>query len=330
MARTPLRWGIVSTANIGRTVIPSIQASRNGDVVAVASRDSETARAFASELSIPVHYGSYEALLEADDIDAVYIPLPNSLHREWSIRFMGAGKHVLCEKPLALSAAECAEMEAAATAESVVLMEAFMYRFHPRTEKVIALVRNNTIGPLRSLTATFTFALTRAGDIRREPALGGGSLMDVGCYCVNVARTLADAEPVEVQAMASWSDTGVDDQVAAALRFESGLIAQLECAITLPRRQQYQAAGPGGYLAVASGFRPYGSESEIQVYTEGAEPSLHHFPADDEYRLMVEHFADCVLTGTKARYPVSEATGNMRVIEALYRAARSGKAEPVG
>jgi predicted dehydrogenase len=330
MERASVRWGIVSTANIGRAVIPALHAASHAEVVAVASRDGERARAFADELSIPTAYSAYEALLEADNIDAVYIPLPNSLHRDWAIRFAEAGKHVLCEKPLALDAAECAEMSAAAAANGVCLMEAFMYRFHPRTEKVIDLVRNGVIGPLQSLTASFTFPLSRAGDIRNQPELGGGALMDVGCYCVNVARTLANAEPIEVQATANWSNTGVDDQMAGTLRFDSGLLAQLECALTLPRRQHYEAAGRDGYLQVASAFRPDGDDTDIVVYdSEGNEPEVHRIANNDEYRLMVEHFTHCVVTGTDPRYPVAEAAANMRVIEALYRAARSGKSERV-
>lgn len=329
MASSPVRWGILSTANIGRAVIPAAQAARNADVVAVASRDHERAREFASELSIPIALSSYEALLEADNVDAVYIPLPNSMHREWSIRAAEAGKHVLCEKPLALNADECAEMAEAAAENGVLLMEAFMYRFHPRTEKVIELVQSGAIGPLHSLTGSFTFPLARAEDIRLQPELGGGSLMDVGCYCVSAARTLAKTEPAEVQAAATWSDTGVDQQMAGTLRFENGLLAQFECALTLPRRQRYEAVGSDGYLTVESAFRPYGESTEIEAHTRSANREVHSFPGNDEYRLMVEHFSDCALNGSEPRYTASEASGNMKVIEALYRAARSGKTERV-
>jgi len=326
-----LRWGILSTANIGRAaVIPAIKASRNGDVRAVASRNRERAYAFASELDIPQSYGSYQGLLEAEDIDAVYIGLPNSLHCEWTVKAADAGKHVLCEKPLGATAAECDEMDRAARRNGVVLMEAFMYRFHPRTERVSKLIRDGAIGPLRAIQSTFTFRLRRSDDIRLQKDLAGGALMDVGCYCVNVSRTLAAAEPVEVQAFAHWAESGVDSQMAGTLRFESGLLAQFDCALTLERRESYQAAGPDGYLSVSSAFLPGDGESTIEEHHGRAGRSVHTLPGADEYQLMVEHFADSALEGREVRYPASEAAANLRAIEALYRSAKNAaRPEPV-
>jgi len=326
-----LRWGILSTANIGRAaVIPAIKASRNGDVRAVASRNRERAYAFASELDIPQSYGSYRGLLEAEDIDAVYIGLPNSLHCEWTVKAADAGKHVLCEKPLGATAAECDEMDRAARRNGVVLMEAFMYRFHPRTERVSKLIRDGAIGPLRAIQSTFTFRLRRSDDIRLQKDLAGGALMDVGCYCVNVSRTLAAAEPVEVQAFAHWAESGVDSQMAGTLRFESGLLAQFDCALTLERRESYQAAGPDGYLSVSSAFLPGDGESTIEEHHGRAGRSVHTLPGADEYQLMVEHFADSALEGREVRYPASEAAANLRAIEALYRSAKNAaRPEPV-
>jgi D-xylose 1-dehydrogenase (NADP+, D-xylono-1,5-lactone-forming) len=318
-------WGVLSTANIGRAaVIPAIQASSNGTVAAVASRDPERAREFAAANRIERSHGSYEALLDDEDIDAVYIPLPNSLHREWVLRAAVAGKHVLCEKPLGLSGAECDEMEQAARENGVLLMEAFMYRFHPRTDKVKELIRGGAIGPLRAIQSSFGFRLRNEDDIRMKPALGGGSLMDVGCYCVNVSRTLAESEPVEVQAFASWASTGVDAQMAGALRFEDGLLAQFDCALTLERRECYVAAGTEGHLTVASAFLPGTVETTIEEIHGRAGATRHTVPGADEYRLMIEHFAECALEGRAVRYPASEAAANLRVIEALYRSARNG------
>lgn len=320
-----ISWGVLSTANIGRAaVIPAIQASRNSGLAAVASRDSERAREFASANHIERSYGSYEALLEDETIDAVYIPLPNNLHKEWTLRAAAAGKHVLCEKPIALNAAECEEMEQGAREKGVLLMEAFMYRFHPRTERVRELVRSGAIGPLRAIQASFSFRLRNEDNIRMRPELGGGSLMDVGCYCVNVSRTLAESEPVEVQAFASWAKTGVDAQMAGTLCFEGGLFAQFDCALTLERRECYVAAGPGGHLAVASAFLPGTGETTIEEVHGRSETTRHTVPGADEYQLMVEHFADCVLEGGPVRYPPSEAAANLRVIEALHRSARAG------
>jgi predicted dehydrogenase len=205
MAKTELTWGVISTSNIGRAAVnPAIQASSNGELLAVASRNEETAREFATKAGLPDYYGSYEALLDDERIDAVYIPLPNSLHREWTVKAAEKGKHILCEKPLALNAAQCDEMQRAAEANGVRLMEAFMYRFHPQTEKVVEMVRKGVVGDLRFIRSAFTFRLTNPDNIRLNPELGGGALMDVGCYCVNVSRTVAGQEPMEVQALVTW------------------------------------------------------------------------------------------------------------------------------
>lgn len=326
-----LRWGILSTANIARVaVIPAMRASRNGDVRAVASRNRERAYAFASDLGIPQSYGSYEAILGDHDVDAIYIGLPNGLHCEWTVKAAEAGKHVLCEKPLGATGAECEKMDRAARESGVVLMEAFMYRFHPRTERVSKLIRDGAIGPLRAIQSTFTFRLRRSDDIRLRKDLAGGALKDVGCYCVNLSRTLAAAEPVEVQAFASWAESGVDSQMAGTLRFESGLLAQFDCALTLERRELYQAAGPDGHLSVSSAFLPGEGETTIEEHHGRQGRSVHTLPGADEYRLMVEHFADSVLEGREVRYPPSEAAANLRAIEALYRSAgNSGRPEPV-
>ena len=325
MTGRKIRWGVISTGNIGRwAVIPAIKASRNGKLVAVASRQLEKAEAFAAELGIPKAYGSYEALLEAGDIDAVYIPLPNSLHREWTIRSAEMGKHILCEKPLALNAQECLEMEAAARQYRVQLMEAFMYRFHPRTEKVMEMVHNGIVGELRLIHSAFTFRLTRPDNIRFKPELGGGALMDVGCYCVNVSRTIAAAEPVEVQAYARWGQSGVDEQMAGTLRFADGLLAQFDCALTIERREEVQLAGTDAFLTVQSAFLTGEKRVAIEEVRGRQEKKKHWIKGVDEYRLMVEHFADCVLQNQPPRYGASEAAANMRVIEALFLSARRG------
>jgi xylose dehydrogenase (NAD/NADP) len=326
MVERKLRWGVLSTANIGRAaVIPAIQRSGNGKVIAVASRNEEKARLFADDLGIPRALGSYKALLAAEDIEAVYIPLPNSLHREWTIKAAEAGKHILCEKPLALNAAECDEMEMAARRHGVLLMEAFMYRFHPQTEKVLQLIRQGAIGTVRLIHAAFTFRLAhRATNIRLQPDLGGGALMDVGCYCVNVSRTMAGKEPVEVQAYAHWAETGVDEQLVGTLRFADGLLAQFDCALNLERREMYQVVGTDGHLDVPQAFLPGSADTTIIQRHGRRTETIHTILGVDEYQLMVEHFADCILHQSPVRYPPSEAAANMQAIEALYRSTRNG------
>jgi predicted dehydrogenase len=315
---------VLSTANIGRRAfIPAIQHSANGELAAIASRNADRARDFARGIGIPQSYGSYDALVSADDIDAVYIPLPNSMHAEWTIKAAENGKHVLCEKPLAMNADECAKMEAAASQNNVKLMEAFMYRFHPRTQRVFELARNRAVGETRFIHSEFTIRITDTANIRFQTALGGGALMDVGCYCVNVSRMIAAQEPLEVQAYANWGPTGVDEQMSANLRFASGLLAQFDCALTLGRRESYQIVGSEGVLDVPVAFVPGTDQTAIRQ-AQGGKETLHRFAGDDEYRLMVEHFADCVLTDHQPRYPPADGTANMRVIDALFRSARNG------
>jgi len=328
MSETKLRWGVISTANIGlRAVNPAIQASHNGELVAVASRTEEAAKAFADNSGIPTAYGSYEALLEDEGVDAIYNPLPNHLHLEWSIRAAEKGKHVLCEKPLALNAAQCREMEAAASANGVKLMEAFMYRFHPRTGKVLELVRSGAIGDLRQIRSSFTFPLSRPEDIRWGAELGGGALMDVGCYCVNVGRTMAGAEPVEVRAMANWHSGGVDEQLAGSLRFENGVLAHFDCALNMERTEVYQLLGTDGHVRVLKAFVPGTDDVVIEQFDAENNLSTLKVEGADEYQLMVEHFADCALNDLPLRYTAEEGALNMKVIEALYESARKDGAD---
>lgn len=320
-----LRWGVLGTANIGRAAVnPAIQASHNGTLTAVASRDADRARAFARETGIPQHHGRYEDLLDDPGVDAVYIPLPNRLHREWTIRAAEAGKHILCEKPLAMDAAECLEMEAAAEANGVRLMEAFMYRFHPRTERLVALVREGAVGQVQAVRSCFTFRLTNPSNIRLDAALGGGALMDVGCYCVNVGRTLVGEEPERVQAFAEWGETGVDLRMAGTLQFPGGVLASFDCALTLDRRETCEVAGTEGTLRIDPAFLP-GTGDVVLEEIRGRSPVQPHVvPGVDQYRRMVEHFADAVLHDRPLRYPPREAAANLRVIEALDRSAREG------
>ena len=325
MAGKKIKWGVISTANIGRWAVnPAIQASKNGDLVAVASRDSQSAADFAAQWNIPESYGSYEALLDDTEIDAVYIPLPNSLHREWTVKAADAGKHVLCEKPLALTEAECREMSAAAKANNVRFMEAFMYRFHPRTERVLEMIRDGVVGELKMIQSVFTFRLTKPDNIRLQPELGGGALMDVGCYCINVSRTMAGSEPIEVQAFEFRARSGVDNMMAGTICFPGEVLASFECGLNSKRRESYEIGGTEASLRVANSFLPGTDDVVIEEHRDGEATVFHSVSGVDEYQCMVEHFADCVLNGTDPRYSADEAALNMRVIEALYASARHG------
>ncbi len=326
-----VRWGILSTANIGRAaVVPAIQASGNGEVVAVASRDLDRALGYATRFAIPNSYGSYDALLADPQVDAVYVPLPNSLHAPWVLRALDAGKHVLCEKPMGVSAAECYEMADAAESRRLKLMEAFMYRFHPQIEAALTLLEGGAIGELRHMQSSFSFRLTRPDNIRLQPDLGGGSLMDVGCYCVNIVRTFANEEPVEAQAFARWHPNGVDEQMMGALRFPSGMTAQFDCALSLARRESFVAAGTEGTLELPRAFLPGMDATTVLLRRGYKDENTRTIAGVDEYRLLVEHFADCILTNTSPLFDAREAAGNMRAIEALYRsAAANGAPVPI-
>lgn len=318
-----LKWGVLSTANIGRKVVtPAIQASEGCEVIAVASRTGAQAEQYAEELRIPTHYGSYQALLDDPEITAIYNPLPNSLHLPWTLKALEAGKHVLCEKPLGLTAAECREMAVAAKANGRVLMEAFMYRFHQRTGRLLELTRGGTLGTLQHIRARFAFAVTNPSNIRLDSTLGGGALMDVGCYCVNVARSVAGSQPLAVQATATWRQ-GVDETLAATLTFEGGLTAQLDCALNQPRYEKVAVFGTKGFCEVDAAFLPGSGETALALTRNREEPTLLTFSGHDQYQKMVEHFARCVSQGRSTRYGPLEAADNMAVIEALYASARN-------
>jgi len=322
-----LRWGVLSTANIGvKAVIPALQGSQNGEVVGIASRDEARARETADKLGIPQAFGSYEALLSSDDIDAVYIPLPNSLHKEWTLKALGASKHVLCEKPLGVSAAECREMGEAAEAQGLKLMEAFMYRFHPRFKQLQELLQGGAIGEVKLIRSAFSFNARDREDIRWQKDLGGGALYDVGCYCVNVSRTLVGEEPVQVSAFAHFQD-GVDAALVGTLRFPSGVLAQFDCALSFDRREYLEVVGSEGSLEMPHAFTVGKGDVSLVEKHGGQDDILHLEPGADKFKLMVEHFADCVLEGKPLRYGVRDAEANLRAIDALYRAARRAGGE---
>lgn len=322
-------WGVLGVANIAvRAVIPAIQRAANGRLVAIASRDPARADDAARRLGIPHAHGSYEALLEDPEVQAVYIPLPNALHHRWTLACAAAQKHVLCEKPLALTAGECEEMAAACRRHGVALMEAFMYRFHPRTERVRSLIAEGTLGDVRLVRAVFTFAASNpAVNIRFRPDLGGGALYDVGCYTVNISRMIL-GEPEEVFASGTVGGSGVDEQVGAVLRFRGGRQALIDCGLTLPRRQEYEVVGTQGILTVPVAFLPGTADAEIHV-VRGAETEVVTVPGVDQYQRMVEHFGDVVRERARVLLRPEDAAANVRVLGALLGSLRNGRPQTV-
>lgn len=313
-----VRWGILSTANIGRKVIPAIHESRNGVVAAVASRSLERAREFAAEQRIPIVYGSYEELIESEDVDAIYNPLPNSMHAEWSIKCAGAGKATLCEKPFASDAAEAQTIVDAFDGQDVLLAEAFMYRFHPQHTKVKAILAEGGIGDLKIINSSFTFYISDEANIRLSKPLAGGGLMDVGCYCVNLMRFMTGEEPETVTAVGNIGpNTGVDEILAGTLKFPSGAIGHFDCGLRAHRQQSYRLKGTTGSIVVGSSFTPDKGKDTIVQHWRGDHLTEHVIAPVDHYQLMVEDFADALLTGRAPRFPPSDAVLNMDVVDRL-------------
>ena len=283
---------MLGAADIARkAVLPAIAASRNGRLVALASRSRERAREMISDYPGVDALESYESLLARPDVDVVYVPLPNSLHKEWSVRAMAAGKHVLCEKPLAVNAFEAEEMAAAALLFDRLLMEAFMYRFHPAMREFVDRLRD----PIH-VRSSFGFTVSDTGDIRLDPALGGGALLDVGCYTVSVSRWIM-GEPAEVFARATNAH-GVDVTVSALLRFPGGQTASVWSSLESPQVQDLSVVARDG---VHQRARPFSSWRDPH----------------DPYQLMVESFADSILHGSPSHISLDESIANMRVLDRI-------------
>jgi D-xylose 1-dehydrogenase (NADP+, D-xylono-1,5-lactone-forming) len=316
--------GLLSTARINQMILAGAAASDRVEVIAVASRDRDRAAAYAQEHGIARAHGSYEALLDDDEVDAVYVSLPNSLHHEWSLRALAAGKHVLCEKPYTRRPAEAEEAFEAAERAGRILMEAFMYRHHPQTRRAVELVRDGTIGRLRLVRAAFSFPLTDETNIRAQPELEGGALMDVGCYCVSGARLLAGEEPERVHAEQVLGSSGVDVALYGALRFPSEVVAQFDASFRLPHRQALEAVGEEGSLLLEAPWRvDWGGELLLR---RGDDVERVDVPVADSYRLELENLADAAAGRSAPLLGRDDALGQARAIDALYRAAATGSA----
>jgi D-xylose 1-dehydrogenase (NADP+, D-xylono-1,5-lactone-forming) len=309
-------WGFLSTARINDHLLEGAGLSDRVHVAAVASRDLGRAHAYASERGIERAYGSYEALLEDPNVEAVYISLPNSLHVEWSIRALEAGKHVLCEKPFDRRPERVEAAFDAAERADRFLMEAFMYRHHPRTKRLADLVQEGAIGEPRLIRSAFSFSLTELGDVRMRPELDGGALMDVGCYCVSLARLLA-GEPEAVTATQVVGSTGVDVRFAGTLAFPGGVIGHFDCGFDLPRRSVLEVVGSDGTLLVQD---PYGTELVIERRA-GDEVERIEVEQADRYQLQLENFGDAIRGRANPLLGREDAVGQARTIDLLYRAA---------
>jgi xylose dehydrogenase (NAD/NADP) len=313
-------WGILSTAHINRLVLAGARESDRVEVAAVASRDRTRAEAYAREHGIERAHGSYEALLADPDVEAVYISLPNSLHVDWSIRALAAGKHVLCEKPLSRRPAEVEEAFDVAERTGLVLMEAFMYRHNPQTARLEELVDSGAIGALQLVRAAFSFPVEGSGNVRLLAELDGGSLMDVGCYCVSGARLLA-GEPERVYAEQVVGRTGVDVLFSGTMRFPGGVIAQLDSGLHLPHRDELEAIGDEGSLFLDDPWHCRTPVLELRRQDGNEQITLD---AIDSYRLELENMSDAIRGSAVPLLGRGDALGQARAIEALYRSAEEG------
>jgi len=326
MSNDVVRWGVLSTARIGvDKVIPATRKAARCEVVAIASRELARAQAVASALGIERAYGSYEALLADPDVDAVYNPLPNDLHAPWTIAAAGAGKHVLCEKPLGMDAVEAERMIAACEEAGVLLMEAFMYRLHPTWEAVRELVISGRIGELRAVQSWFSYFNDDPNDIRNVAASGGGALYDIGCYSVNLSRMLFGTEPVRIQGSVTRDPvTGIDTLTSGILGFADG-VATFTCAIRAEPDQRVHIYGANGRISFEIPFN-IPPDLPMRVFvTAGGDPPVRPetevltFDPANEYTIQAERFAAAVLDRTPVPIPPSDAVGNLRVIEELFR-----------
>jgi predicted dehydrogenase len=322
----PVKWGLLSTADINRKVIPGMRASEKAELIAVASREQKRADEYAREWEIERAYGSYEALVEDADVEALYISLPNTLHCEWSIRAVEAGKHVLCEKPMSRHVADVEAAFDAAERSGRILTEAFMYRHNPQTARLRQLVGDGAIGDLRVVRSCFSYALYDEDNIRLRTDVEGGSLMDVGCYCVSGSRLLG-GEPERVYGEQFVGPSGTDWVFAGSLRFPGDVLAQFDCGTTLDERDELEAIGTEGSLFLDDPWHCVEPVIELRRDGQVERIELEHA---DSYRLEVENLSDAIRGTAEPLLGREDAVGQARVIEALFRSAATGTAVSPG
>ena len=326
-----LRWGILSTAAINKALIGTIRQAARSELVAIASRNAERAQAYAEANGIPKAYGRYEDLLADPDVDAIYNPLPNALHCEWTVKAAQVGKHVLCEKPLVLNLAEMDEVEAAAEANNVTIFEAFASLHHPKTRKIIEMVAAGELGDLQQIIAwqAFYLPLEDRDNIRLNPELGGGSLRDVGVYPVSFSIAVNQAEPpVEVWATQMLGETGLDASMMAQMHFANGLVAQISGGHRRPRHRGAHVVGDRLMLEISEPSMPLGTEDknhQILAFSREGTYETIVTPATDAYLCEVRAMEACVLDNAPPVVPLSLSRDILRTALALYQSAEIGK-----
>ncbi|MEA2549894.1 MAG: D-xylose 1-dehydrogenase D-xylono,5-lactone-forming [Chloroflexota bacterium] len=318
-----LRWGILGPGRIAPRIVRALVDNPRGELYAVAGRDPERARAFAARHGAAVVHPTFEALLADPAVDVVYVALPNGHHAPWTIRALDAGKHVLCEKPLALTAAEADAIAAAAERNGRIAVEAFMYLHHPQTLRMLELVRSGALGTIQVVSSAFSFLLDRSADPRIEPDLGGGSLWDVGCYPVSISRRIAGEEPDGIAGFARFDARGVDRAFVGQLRFPSGLLAHFESGFGAPDRERVEVVGSDATLVVDHPFlpEPDGPPASLRIVRDGVD-ELVPVESIDDYRAEVDDLQAAILDGTPPRVDLAFSRGGIATLAELDRVAR--------
>jgi predicted dehydrogenase len=319
----PLKWGLISTARINRALIKPLMSSERNELFAVASRSLDKAQDYAAERDIPRAYGSYQAMLDDPEIDVVYNSLPNSLHSEWTIKALHAGKHVLCEKPLATTLDEVDAMRSASEETGLKLAEAFMYRHHPQTIRVKGIVDSGMLGEVRLIKGEFSFQINDEENVRLKPDLGGGSIWDVGCYPISYARYVLSEEPEEVFGWQLIGKSGVDEVFIGQLRFAGDVFAQFDSGFRSPFRSRIEIIGSDRTLIVPKPFSPE-LDADILI-GNGSEYETIEMPGEELYIGEVEDMADAIITDSSPRISLDDSRNNVVVILALIKSAELGK-----
>jgi len=323
MTNKILNWGLLSTARINRALIPPLQVSKRNHLLAVGSRSQASADVYAKEKKIERAYGSYESLLADPDIDVIYNSLPNHLHAEWTIKAVEAGKHVLCEKPIALNVDEVDAIKSAAHKHARIVAEAFMYRHHPQTLKVQELVNNGSLGTLKLIRGSFSFFLDREGDVRLNPEWGGGSIWDVGCYPISYTRTVVGEGPLEVFGWQVTGPTGIDDTFVGQMRFKGDVQAQFDSSFVIPFHAFMEIVGSEATLSIPKPFKP-GVHEQIFL-TRNDKTETIKVKGQELYLGEVEDMADAILLGTNPLVSLDDSRENVAVITSLLESARTGR-----
>lgn len=324
MSNRILRWGFLGTGNITGALIPPLLSSTRNKLTSVASRSLTRAETFAHEHRLSAAFGSYEELLGCPEIDVVYLSLPNTLHAEWTIKAAEAGKHVLCEKPLAVTVEEVDAIARAAHQAGVVVAEAFMYRHHPQTLRTKELVESGAIGPLRLVRGSFSYFLDQEVNIRLDPNLAGGSIWDVGCYPISFERYIVGEEPIEVMGAQVLGQSGIDETFVGQMRFPGGVLAQFDSSFRTPYRTEVEVVGEKGTIRLSDAFKPgYGPKPEI-LLRRGDEHETVTVSASDLYAGEIEDMADAILLGQSPRVSLNDSRANVAVITALLHSANEG------